>query len=35
MKKLFVMLAVISILISACASKSSGGIPITVYRSPT
>ncbi|MBV6399806.1 MAG: hypothetical protein CNIPEHKO_00083 [Anaerolineales bacterium] len=35
MKKLFILLAALSLLMSACASENSGGIPITVYRSPT
>jgi len=35
MKKLFVLLAALSLMLSACASKDSKGIPIAVYRSPT
>gem|GEM_PF-3044884 len=35
MKKLFILLSILSILLSACASQNSSGIAITVYRSPT
>lgn len=35
MKKFYSLLAVLAFLLSACASQTADGIPITIYRSPT
>lgn len=35
MKKMFVVIAVLALVLSACGSDKAKGIPITVYRSPT